>query len=173
MPFSSKDQIARRRAQVATLYLKGWQQAAIAEELDVTQSQISQDLKAIRENWKTGALIDFNEAKARELARLDLLEQTYWSAWERSLKPFKKKQTKMRGEVNMNDASQKQKAKNLETTEATEERVGDPKFLDGVLKCIQKRVDILGIDAPSKQELTGKDGKPLNVTIFKIPDNGR
>lgn len=45
-----------------------------------------------------------------------------------------------------------------------------------VLKAIDQESHILGTKAPVKQELSGKDGKPMEVTstiTVYIPDNGR
>ncbi|MDB5306898.1 MAG: hypothetical protein JWO38_1100 [Gemmataceae bacterium] len=58
-----------RRVKVARGYLAGKTQSELASELGVTQACISLDLKAIRVEWRESALIDFNEARARELAR--------------------------------------------------------------------------------------------------------
>ena len=42
-------------------------------------------------------------------------------------------------------------------------QAGDPRFLAGVQWCIERRCKIIGIDAPTKSELTGAGGKPLTV----------
>jgi len=34
-----------------------------------------------------------------------------------------------------------------------ESRDGDPRFLEGVLKCVAKRADIVGLDSPQKSEV--------------------
>ena len=176
MPQHTEDQVAQRRTIVASLYLKGWTQSAIAQDQGVSQGQISQDLKAIREEWAESTIVDFNEAKLQELAKIDQLEKTYWEAWSRSLEKTLKRSKKMKGSVEDSvetKSETKPRRKDVEITETTEERLGDPRYLDGILKCIQKRCELLGIDAPEKKELTGKDGKPLTVTIFQLPDNGR
>jgi hypothetical protein len=35
--------------------------------------------------------------------------------------------------------------------------------LAGVMSCIEKRCKLLGLDAPAKQEVTGKDGGPIQT----------
>jgi len=42
-----------------------------------------------------------------------------------------------------------------------------PKYLAGVLSCIQRRCKILGLDAPLRQEVTGADGAPLSLIIVE------
>ena len=80
-------QIARRRQQVAELYVKGWFQTAIAEELGVSQTTVCHDLKAIRKQWRESSIRDFDAARERELCKLDLLEREAWAAWQRSQEP--------------------------------------------------------------------------------------
>ncbi|GAB3546387.1 hypothetical protein [Spirosoma fluminis] len=156
MPFSSEDEILLRRSTVASLYLKGWFQAKIALETGVSQQQISQDLQAIRSDWKESSLVDFNEAKAKELAKIDHLESIYWKAWEDSTRPVKKSRKKYSGKVDKTKPQDRQQVSDFDTTDITEERQGNPRFLDGVMRCIEKRVAILGLDAPQKIQVDEK-----------------
>lgn len=146
--YRSKIQIARDRKRIAELYLKGWLQADIATELGVDQSTISRDLKAIQGGWQESVLVDFNEAKGRELAKIDQLEITYWEAWDRSLDEFKSKTVKAKG------TNKKEVAKNAEQTIKTEDRNGDPRFLQGIQWCIEKRCKLFGLDKPLQVEVS-------------------
>src|SRR5262249_10831066 len=83
-------EVALRRQQVAHLYFQGNLQAQMAAELGVTQAAISLDLKALRIEWVQAALMDFNAAKARELAHIDPVEVEYWQGWQRSQQPRRK-----------------------------------------------------------------------------------
>lgn len=137
----SQAQLARDRKRVAELYLKGWLQVDIAKELNVDQSTISRDLAYLIEEWQAAALYDFNEAKARELAKINLLEETYWAEWMTSKAPIVKRKT-----VKKVDG---------QTTEVTQDvslGTGDPRFLQGVQWCIDRRCKLLGLDAPVKQQ---------------------
>jgi len=81
----SREQIAKDRAEIANLYLQGWPQWKIGDRLNFTQSQISRDLTFIRQAWLASAVVDFDAMRAKELAKIDHLEETYWEAWERSV----------------------------------------------------------------------------------------
>lgn len=82
----------RDRREIANLYLQGWIQADIAARLNesedreytLTQQMISYDLLRLQEGWRESALIDINEAKSRELAKIDRLEREGWSEWQKS-----------------------------------------------------------------------------------------
>lgn len=54
----------------------------------------------------------------------------------------------------------------VEKVELLEARDGDPRFLEGIRKCIQDRCKLLGIQAPERLELTGKGGKELAIRVI-------
>ena len=70
--------------ETAKLYCQGVRQCDIAEKIGVTQQQISADLKKIQKRWQKECVEAIDQGKARELARIDELERTYWTAWHDS-----------------------------------------------------------------------------------------
>jgi transposase-like protein len=125
----------QRRQQIASLYLQGQYQSQIAQQLGVTQQQISYDLKALQKAWLASALRDFDAAKAQELAKIDECERAYWAGWERSCQEREVTTTKrVRGDVPRTESSRRR-----------ETPAGDVRFLDGVMRCIHQRCDILGL----------------------------
>lgn len=148
-----------RYQQVTTLYLRGWTQKQIAAEVGVTQGMISQDLKEIQRRWREETAFNLDEAKGKELARLDELERECWAAWEQS----KSERTKARQETG--GKGRDGKATVTKASMEKEQRDGNPAFLQAVLSCIDRRCKLLGLDAPTKSELTGKDGADL---VFRV-----
>jgi predicted transcriptional regulator len=138
--------IEQRRQQAAELYLKGTTQAEIARELNVSQATISDDLKAIRREWRDSRIRDFDEAVAMELKKLDHLEREAWSGWDRSQLPAES--TKV-----TQDGSGKKAEKTVR------QQQGDPRFLDQVHRCIVGRRTLLGLDAPTRIAPTSPDGQ--------------
>ncbi len=149
-------QIARDRQRCADLYLQGWLQSDIADELGINQSTVSRDLKALHAKWLASALVDFDEAKAKELAKVDRLEREYWRGWLRSCEDAET----LRQEGSKGDGIGK-------IVKTAKGQAGDPRFLAGVQWCIDKRCRILGIDAAIKMQHTGEDGEPL-LPVDKI-----
>jgi len=147
-----KTDVAARRREIGRHYLQGKTQAEIASLQEVSQPTISRDLRWLREQWLQSALIDINEAKARELAKIDALELTYWAAWERSCEDAETLQ-----QVGGKEGPDK-------ITKTSKDQAGDPRFLQGVQWCIERRCKILGVDAPEKKELSGKIETKTNVT---------
>lgn len=142
-----------QRAEIARLCLRGYSQTQIAERVGISQSQVSRDLKVIEERWKTSAVLDMNTAKTVELQRINFLETQYWEGWDRSQQKDAK-ESKARRVKKAGNADE-------EATMKTETQVGDPRFLDGVLKTSAARRELLGLDATSKDDQT----KSLGPTV--------
>ena len=123
---------------IAAFYLKGMRQADIAQQIGVDQSQISRDLKTVHARWRESAMVNMNEVKHRELARIDELERTYWDAWARSMNET----VKTRTEKESNGATKASVAK--------ESQVGNPTYLSGVQWCIEQRCKIFGLYEAAK-----------------------
>jgi hypothetical protein len=131
---------AERRQHVAAAYLQGQSQSQIAKAFSVSQQQVSLDLKAIRALWLQAALQDFDARKAEELARIDAVEQAAWRSFEKSLEPR---------EITMTEQAEG----NTTTRKASVRRegtAGDPRWLERIQKCIDQRIGILGLNAPTR-----------------------
>ena len=139
--YRATGEIARDRKVIAKWYLQGKSQYEIADLVGLSQATISRDLKALHKVWLKSSLVDFGEAKAKELAKIDHLELTYWEAWEAS-----KTSTTIRGASDSESAIVTQK-----------EGAGDPAFLAGVERCIKQRVDILGLNSPKLMGIVDED----------------
>lgn len=147
-----------REAQLAEIkdcYLRGETQMSIAAKFGLSQSQISRDLSTIQRRWRESSIVDINEAKQRELERIDVLEREYWQAWEAS-----------RGEHQRSTATKTADTARAQITKF--DSPGDPRFLAGVQWCIDQRCKILGVFAPLKQEIAGKDGEPLRIIVVDV-----
>lgn len=143
MSLTREVKVAARRRDVADLYLQGYKQVEIAAKHRVSQQMISLDLQHIQREWLKSSMMDFNEAKSRELARIDRLEREYWQAWQRSLTEQVK--TSKRAKESSKDSSK-------EAGELRESRTGDERFLAGVRWCIEQRLKIFGVYANDKSQ---------------------
>lgn len=161
---------AEERAKVAELYKQGWYQVDIALELGISQPQVSYDLQVLKKQWLESGIMDINEAKARELSRLDRLEEMALEAWYDSREP---KET-------LTDADDRLGST---LTVKLEQRDGNPAFLSQIHDCIKKRCDILGLNAkpadvnsganadqfPLPFERMSKDEKKVFLSILDMP----
>lgn len=157
---------------ITSLYLRGWRQADIAAELGLTQQQISYDLGVVQKQWRESTTMDLDEAKQKELSRIDELQNDFWTAWEESKKNVvtvgvEKKSITLKikdasgGDIGLPAIERKDSRRRTGQS-------GNPAFLQGVLSCIDRRCKLLGLDAPERKELTGKDGEALPIAIVKM-----
>jgi hypothetical protein len=146
--------VAKRRGQVADMYVRGMKQMDIAEELKLSQATISNDIKAIQAVWKAACVRDFDLARQRELEKLDKLEREAWAAWERSQRPSQGA-TVREGKPGANGT----------TTKAMKQRDGDPRFLDVIHRCITSRRTLLGLDLQEQPTITHATQINLGVSL--------
>lgn len=160
-------EIERDRREIADLYLQGWIQADIAAHINadkkrgytLSQQMISYDLRRLQAMWRESALIDIDNAKAKELAKIDRLEIEYWRAWVRSCEDAET--VKQKGKP----GTEPGRVQTEDVERTTKGQSGDPRFLQGVQWCIERRCKVLGIDAAAKHEISGKDGKALLIRV--------
>jgi len=144
---------------IANLYARGWNMHQIADFVRdnlypdrgaVTIRMVSKDIESIRKAWTESALIDFNEARGVEIAKLNALETAYWVAWEESRLPNEidiesedeEEIATRTGEVVPTKSKHKSKEKRT--------REGNFLFLQGVERCVINRCKILGLFEPEK-----------------------
>ena len=153
-------QLIRDRRRISDLYHQGWLQVDIADELEISPSTVSRDIKHLQKEWIESTLIDFDAAKAKELAKVDRLEREYWIAWVHSCEDAET----IRQEGKKTEAGI-QPDKIVKTAKG---QAGDSRFLAGVQWCINKRCEILGLDAAIKQEF--KHEGSVNLTVVSWDD---
>lgn len=130
---TNETKVEKRRAVVASLYLKARSLRQIAVEVGCHHVTVHRDLEAIREEWREQRNQDYGDAIAIALAKNDQLEAVAWDAWERSKEDAVTEKTGQNGKFRID-------------TTTTTGQVGDPRFLAQVDKCIQTRREILGLD---------------------------
>lgn len=115
------------------LHLQGVPNWQIAERISairpysLSNSQVGYDLKLARERWKQQTALKLDEAKQRELERIDLIEREYWEQFEAS-------QTDHKGQP----------------------KAGDPLYLQGIERCVELRMKLLGLEAPKQTHISGQ-----------------
>ena len=171
MPQNNRRIILERRSRISEMYLRGVAQYLIADELNVSTSQVSRDLKKLEDQWRFSCDTNTDEVKARELAKIDKLEKEYYDAWIRSCNVKTKKSAKKKGLT-----SKTGKPLGIDSKEQTfteEQMIGDPRFLEGVRWCITKREEIFGYGAAKKIDLSSKGEKLQGGSVIILPSNGR
>lgn len=142
--------------EVSDMYLKGLKQWEISKELKISPASVSRAVILLQHEWRTERIENINELKVRELERVDVLERSYWEAWVSSKKDKVRKNTRsISGPLGTTE----------EEGETKECQYGDPRFLQGIQWCIDKRCEILGIDNASKNESTSVLVKSIVIQL--------
>lgn len=154
---------ARRRAKseqaaalVADLYVHGKPIAEIASTLKVSRGAISRAMVRMREIWKAKLEVGSEVVKSEQLAKLDKMEAEAWDAWQRS-----KRESEER--IREKNYSQKNGPGHKNAIKKAN-RDGDPRYLEIVLKVVQKRMELLGLLKP-ESELGNSDSGLIEVVI--------
>lgn len=118
----TKAQKEKDKSLIAKLYLRGLSFRRIAEELcqdrpyTLSHVQIKKDIDGILQEWRSEMLQDLNDLKLKEVQKLNKVEAEAWLAYDRS------KESQSSGDSR------------------------SAKFLDIIIKCIEKRCKIFGIE---------------------------
>lgn len=163
LPELGSDQAAieQRRERVARLYCSGKSQRAVALAVGVCQTTVASDLQEIRKQWLSDAKMNFAERQAQELAKIDAVESEAWDAWERTKaeaagEPIPEQEPEAVGP--------KKRVRVLGFT-------GEEKYLALVLRCVERRCRMLGLDAPDTLKLTGEIKKTFVLDPRKMTDD--
>lgn len=184
--------IMNRRTQVAEMYQRGFTLAYIAAHLACNIATVHKDLREIRQAWVEEQAVNFDEARAVELARLDNLEMLAMQAYERSCLPREERRTKLEmvPEVKVKE---KQKGKDrsdpsdnlskklkaaVDDLKSNELRmvtikevsdtyvvnqIGDPRFLTIIRECIEARCKLRGLLKEEPKQ--GGGGTVININL--------
>lgn len=156
---NSEVELLERRKRVADLYVRGHPQHRIAEMIGVCTATIRKDIQKIRDEWLALAIVDFNEKKAQEVAKIDHLEEVAWAAWERSCNPSvsKRKGHEESSKVvrlpvpegsppgTKPEVSTEMRPSKIIDEEKVQYRDGNPAFLERIAWCVEMRLKIFGL----------------------------
>lgn len=140
-------------------YCQGLTQATIADRInadrdyDLSQQTISNDILAIQKVWLRSSLRDFDDMRAEQLGKIDRLEREYWRGWERSCEDAETVVKKQKGTLTKRKDEKTGKfvaERPAEQQQTSKGQAGDPRFLAGVKDCIDRRIKLLGLDAPKE-----------------------
>lgn len=145
--------IENRLQIIAPLYRKGWTEREITAEvrkrLDMpTYNQAHPDIQRLLKEWREERLTDTDTKITAEVARLKLVIREAWEAWEKSKEDHHEKTQTQYGQP-IKDAQGVQVS--VETIKAimydAEKRgLGDPRYLDVILKAEAQICKLLGLD---------------------------
>lgn len=134
-------EILERRRKVAIHWNRyGYSCMKSAKDLGVSATTIAKDRKWLLMVWRMSVEADIVETVSRECAKLDQIESELWEAWEASkideVMATEETYTKKDG------ADSQAACHRTRTTN----RVPDVKIMDAILRCMERRARLLGLD---------------------------
>lgn len=135
------------------LYLKGYPIREIHSQLmdwlsergmiyKISCQQVFNDIKAEMIEWKKENMMVVNEYIQLEVRKLDKMEVELWQAWERS------KESKRKSEIVGGDIINGNVTGGTLSKRTLENKNGDPRYLDMILKLYERKAKLLGYNAP-------------------------
>jgi len=149
------------RMRVARLFGAGKDPATIAARLNIDLQDVNDILEEIDIEWRADSKKTVQQV--RTIVVDELLETLgeYKKAWEDSKKPR---------EISSQKKTDSAGGKRIEVAKRTEQRLGNPAYLQGVERVLKQVTDIMGISAPLKVAPTNPDGteqyKPYSLEDF-------
>lgn len=148
---------------VARMYIEGVKMWDIARALGIRPQTVRQHVDLLERYWRVQFAIDLDQQKRVTLAKLDYLEAQYWEGWHRSLKDAEENTTEtkpvkiIRGEESIGGGIAKARR-------TRKSRDGHAQWLQGVERCIEMRMKILGLAAPERHDVRVTGG--VNVSAL-------
>lgn len=163
---------------VAELYKKGYSVRKICQEVQVrlqlpklpSPNLIQQDKKLLLAEWREYRLGNIDELVTLELARIDDCLMELWEAWEKSKEDYTEGWQKQKAIPVSNKKSEdgnplqgeaSSKVIYAEQQQARKRGCGNVAYISEIRQQLAERRKLLGVYAPERSELTGKDGAPL------------
>ena len=146
-PKRSPLQREQDRVVIARMSLQGKTQQEIANFLELDRSMISLELKAIRIEWKSSSLRDFDEARGQKLAELEVVKAELWQAWQESNGQNESTLTEKIGNVAAAEAGGRPGVSQSRIKHQVRQQSdpGDVAYLSGVVNCIKEQSKLLGL----------------------------
>ena len=143
---------------VAPLWRQSWTLNEIREEVmkrlglkTYSLKCVYTDVQRLLKEWQEERLENTDDKITAELARIDLVIKEAWQMWEKSKQDYKTKKQKQEGLPRTDEKGHQISIDTIKAMmEDSEKRAfGDPRYLDIILRAMQQRCKLLGLDQQS------------------------
>lgn len=175
----TKAERARDMTEMLALHFRGLSQNEIALRFGLTQPQVSRDLKQAQKEMREAANVDLRARFQEKLVELRDVKKEYWRAWERSrtnreVQVSKKVEAEGhagKGSECLPKSGEEATTGRREAGLRVENRDGDPRFLEGVRKCIDLERELLGLDEDEIRNLNRdkNEGRIRIIEVIPLP----
>ena len=139
---------------IAPLYLKGWTEKEITKEVRrvidrPTYNQAHADIQRLLQCWRSERLTDVDDKITMEVRRLNNVIKEAWEAWERSKEDHHERKQLQYGLPKMDEKGVRQvgiTTIKAMMSDAEKRGIGDPRYLDVILRAEGQLCKLLGLD---------------------------
>lgn len=138
---------------IAPLYRKGWTEREITEEVrkrtdNPHYNTAHADIQRLLKEWQQERLTDTDAKITSEVARLKLVIREAWDAWEKSKEDTHQKNQTQFGTPKIDKKGNIIGMNTIKAimNDAEKRGLGDPRYLDIILKAEQQICKLLGLD---------------------------
>ena len=152
---------------IAPLWRKNWTYAEIRKEVmrrlgkeAYSVGTVCKDVKVLIAQWREQRLNDTEEKITTELARLDQVIREAWEMWEKSKQDYNRKSQSQTGIPVEGENGQQLTIKSIQAMmwDAEQRGCGDPRYLDVILKALNQRCKLMGLDQMTIDVHSGMTG---------------
>lgn len=156
---------------VAPLWRKNYTELEIRAEVmkrlgleTLSSRTVHEDIKRLCAELREQRMEDTEAVVTAELHRLDLVIKEAWEAWEASLEEHESQKTKRKG-LPESDADGNESITTLFIEQTKEKNIGkgEPRYLDIILRALERRQRLLGLEKVSI-DLSGGISANLEIT---------
>jgi hypothetical protein len=155
---------------VAEMYKRGNSVRKISEEVKqrlnlktYALATVQRDIQSLLKEWRESRIEDMDLALQLELTRIDDTVKELWEQWEKSKTDYTKTSTETKGapKKDKETGTHQISTYDKKRTEIEMIALGNPQYISEIRQQLAERRKLLGLYAPDRKELTGKDGKDL------------
>ena len=150
---------------VAELWRKNYTYKEIAEEVKrrlglrtCSPSTVCQDVQRLLAEWKEERLEDMDAKVTAELTRIDLVIKEAWAMWEKSKEDAHKRKSRQTGVPTDSNGNVSMATVRAIMEDAEVRGVGEPRYLDIILRALAQRCKLLGLDKTAVDVTAGIQG---------------
>lgn len=165
---------------VAELYTKGASYHEMSvylreeKKISITGVALVKYVKDVLEDWHAKRITDIQKKISGELMKLQEVERQAWLGWEASRGLKTKRYTSKRGVPRVRENGQiTVDTVGINDSEETFESEGNPKFLEIIMQCINRRLELLGTgggEVPLNPELINEKPQTIVFNTYIPPE---
>lgn len=163
----SPAQIDHDRAVIADEYARGKTVHDISKMMNMPPDTVKYEIRKIREIWQNAAVYNVNEMRQKQLHRYEMIYKEAEDAWQRSKSAKDITITKQKRRGLSGSQSDVPLDQTTEAGKRTEQRDGNPVFLEKMVAAVNGIVDLMALKIPTDTKVLGVNHGKITEIIYE------